>query len=77
MTSFITMCLATYAVITCHPSNRDLWGAQKLSGVNQVTHVLMFLTRMMRSGHVAHIGEKGNAYRFLVRKPEGKIPVGR
>jgi hypothetical protein len=35
-------------------------------------------SRMMRwAGHVARMGEKGNAYRLLVGKPEGKIPLGR
>jgi hypothetical protein len=33
--------------------------------------------RMRRAGHVTRVGEKRNAYRNLVRKPEGKIPVGR
>jgi hypothetical protein len=33
--------------------------------------------RMRWSGHVARIGEKRNAYRLLVRKPEGKRPLGR
>jgi hypothetical protein len=34
--------------------------------------------RIMRwSGHVAHIGERRGAYRVLVGKPEGKIPLGR
>jgi hypothetical protein len=33
--------------------------------------------RMRRAGHVARIGEKMNAYRILVGKPEGKRPVGR
>jgi hypothetical protein len=28
-------------------------------------------------GHVAQIGEKRNAYRLLVGKPEGKRPLGR
>jgi hypothetical protein len=33
---------------------------------------------MMRwAGHVARIGGKRNAYRILVRKPEGKSPLGR
>jgi hypothetical protein len=27
-------------------------------------------------GHVARMGEKKNAYRILVSKPEGKIPLG-
>jgi hypothetical protein len=29
------------------------------------------------AGHVARIGEKRNVYRLLVRKPEGKRPLGR
>jgi hypothetical protein len=28
-------------------------------------------------GHVARIGEKRNAYRLLVGKPEGRRPLGR
>jgi hypothetical protein len=41
------------------------------------------ITRMIKSrrrrwaGHVARMGEKGNAYRILVGKPEGKRPLGR
>jgi hypothetical protein len=33
--------------------------------------------RMRWPGHVARTGEKRNAYRLLVGKPEGKIPLGR
>jgi hypothetical protein len=33
--------------------------------------------RMRWMGHVARMGEKRNAYRFLVRKPKGKWPQGR
>jgi hypothetical protein len=33
--------------------------------------------RMRWAGHVARIGEKSNAYRILVRKLEGKRPLGR
>jgi hypothetical protein len=33
--------------------------------------------RMRWVGHVAKMGEKRNAYRLLVRKPEGKGPLGR
>jgi hypothetical protein len=32
--------------------------------------------RMRCVGHVARIGEKRNAYRLLVGKPEGKRPLG-
>jgi hypothetical protein len=33
--------------------------------------------RMRWTGHVARMGEKRNAYRILVGKPEGKRPLGR
>jgi hypothetical protein len=33
--------------------------------------------RMRWTGHVVRIGEKRNAYRVLVGKPDGKIPLGR
>jgi hypothetical protein len=33
--------------------------------------------RMRRAGHVERMGEKRNAYRLLVGKPEGKRPLGR
>jgi hypothetical protein len=32
---------------------------------------------MRWAGHVGQIGEKTNAYRILVGKPEGKRPLGR
>jgi hypothetical protein len=32
---------------------------------------------MKWAGHVTRIGEKRNAYRILVRKPEVKRPLGR
>jgi hypothetical protein len=32
---------------------------------------------MMWAGHLAQIGEKRNAYRLLVGKPQGKRPLGR
>jgi hypothetical protein len=34
-------------------------------------------SRMRWAGHVARMGEKRNAYRILVGKPEGKRPLGR
>jgi hypothetical protein len=33
--------------------------------------------RMRWTGHVARMGEKTNAYRILVGKPEGKRPLGK
>jgi hypothetical protein len=38
---------------------------------------IITLRRMRCAGHVARIGEKRNAYRLLVGKPEGKRPLGR
>jgi hypothetical protein len=35
------------------------------------------LRRMRWAGHVARMGEKRNAYRLFVGKPEGKRPLGR
>jgi hypothetical protein len=38
----------------------------------------MIKSRRMRwAGHVARLGKKRNAYRILVRKPEGKRTLGR
>jgi hypothetical protein len=54
--------------------------------LNEVLHNLYSssnIIRMIKSrrirwaGHVARIGEKRNAYKILVRKPEGKRPLGR
>jgi hypothetical protein len=40
--------------------------------------IRMIKSRRMRwAGHVARLGEKRNAYRLLVGKPEKKRPLGR
>jgi hypothetical protein len=39
--------------------------------------IRIIISRKMRlAGHVARMGEKRNAYRILVGKPEGKRPRG-
>jgi hypothetical protein len=38
---------------------------------------IMKARKMTLAGHVARIGEKRNAYRLLVGKPEGRRPLGR
>jgi hypothetical protein len=35
------------------------------------------LRRMRLAGHEARMGKTRNVYRILVRKPEGKRPLGR
>jgi hypothetical protein len=38
----------------------------------------MIKSQVMRwTGHVVHMEEKTNAYRGMVKKPEGKISLGR
>jgi hypothetical protein len=39
--------------------------------------IILKSSRMRWTGHVIRMGEKRNAYRLLVGKPEGKRPVGR
>jgi hypothetical protein len=40
--------------------------------------IIIINSRRMRwTGHAARMGEKRNAYRILVGKPEGKRPLGR
>jgi hypothetical protein len=49
---------------------RDLYSSPSI--------IRIIRSRSMRwAGHVAEKGEKRNAYRLLVGKPEGKRPVGR
>jgi hypothetical protein len=38
---------------------------------------IMKARRMRWTGHVARMREKMNAYRLLVGKPEGRMPLGR
>jgi hypothetical protein len=49
---------------------RDLYCSPSIIGVIKSR-------RMRLAGHVARMGEKRNAYRLLVGKPEGKRPLGR
>jgi hypothetical protein len=38
---------------------------------------IMKVRKMRWAGHVARMGEKRNAYRLLVGRPEGRRPLGR
>jgi hypothetical protein len=45
---------------------------------NSLVIITIIKSRRMRwAGHVARMGEKRNAYRIWVGKPEGKRPLGR
>jgi hypothetical protein len=39
--------------------------------------IIRIIKSMRWAGHVARMGEKRNAYKLLVGKPEGKRPLGR
>jgi hypothetical protein len=48
---------------------RDLYSSPSIIRITE--------SRSMRwAGHVARMGEKRNAYRLLVGKPEGRRPLG-
>jgi hypothetical protein len=47
-----------------------LYSSQRIIGIIK-------LRRMRWAVHAARMGENRNAYRLFVRKPEGKIPLGR
>jgi hypothetical protein len=49
---------------------RDLYSSPSIIGIIK-------LRRVRLAGYVARMGEKTNAYRLLLRKPEGKRPLGR
>jgi hypothetical protein len=49
---------------------RDLYSSPSIIRIIKIR-------RMRWAGHVARMGEKKNAYRLLVGKPEGKRPLGR
>jgi hypothetical protein len=50
---------------------------EKINSTKFVSELLTYSRRMRWVGHVARKGEKRNAYRILVGKPEGKRPLGR
>jgi hypothetical protein len=52
---------------------------EELHNLYSLTSIITIIKsrRTRWSGHVARMGEKRNAYRILVRKPEGKKQLGR
>jgi hypothetical protein len=55
---------------------RKLHNEERHSFYSSPRIIKMIESTMMRwSGHVARMGEKRNAYRILVGKPEGKSPL--
>jgi hypothetical protein len=67
------------------PNRDDVTGCwrklpiEELHNLYSLTNVIRIIKskRMRWAGHVARMGEKRNAYRILVRKPEGKRPLER
>jgi hypothetical protein len=53
--------------------NEDLYNLYSLPSIIRIIK----WRRMSWAGHVARMGEKRIMYRLLVRKPEGKKPLGR
>jgi hypothetical protein len=53
--------------------NEELHDVYSSPNINRIIK----LRSMRWAGHVARMGEKRNAYRLLVRKPEGRRPLGR
>jgi hypothetical protein len=54
------------------------WVLRGLMICTSANYYWMIKSRGMRwAGHVARVGESRGVYRVLVRKPEGKSPVGR
>jgi hypothetical protein len=57
---------------------RKLHNEELLDLFSSLSVIRMIKSRRMRwTGHEAQMGEKRNAYRLLVGKPEGKRPLGR
>jgi hypothetical protein len=57
---------------------RNLHNEELLDFYASPSIIRIIKSRGMRwDGHVAQMGEKGNVYKLLVRKPEGKTPLGR
>jgi hypothetical protein len=60
-------------LLSFHPSSVQIFPSAPYYLISR----MMKSRRMRWAGHVARIGEKRNAYRILVGKPEGKRPSGR
>jgi hypothetical protein len=64
--------ILSYSLFTDHTNEelRDLYSSPSI--------IRIIKSRRMRwAGHVVRLGEKRNAYRLLLGKPEGKRPLGR
>jgi hypothetical protein len=56
---------------------RKLYNEELCDLYSSPSIIRIIKSRKMRwAGHVARMGEKRNAYRLLVGKPEGKRPLG-
>jgi len=76
----------TYTIAVCTAKTRD--GGQRncpkhvefysKNKFEKFVHLVVIKSRRMRwAGHVAGMGKERGVYRVLLRKPEGKRPLGR
>jgi hypothetical protein len=69
-----------YMILVGKPEGRRPLGRLRRRWTDNIkmNHSRMIKSRRTRcAGHVARMGEKRNAYRILMGKPEGKRPLGR
>jgi hypothetical protein len=60
------------------PKRDEVTGGCRKLQHEELHNLYLIKSRRMRwAGHVARMGEKRNAYRILVGKPEGTRPLGR
>jgi hypothetical protein len=50
---------------------------EKLNDLYSLPNIIQGIKKNDTGGHVTHMGDRKGAYRFLVGRPEGKIPLGR
>jgi hypothetical protein len=71
------VCCITVIFGVCN-SVRQLHNEELHNLYSSQSTIRMIKSRRMRwAGHVTQMGEKRNAYRILLRQPEGKRPPGR
>jgi hypothetical protein len=57
--------------------DRNIWDLNRTIDIRDLVYCGGCLWRTGWAGNVAHMGERRGVYRILVKKPEGKTPLGR